>query len=227
MTPRLGLALLMGMLLTTAAAGALIKRAGEVVKPPSPTQPQPGGPVQQSSLGCPVDDAAMDRLLKALEAQRAERDAALKEAAAGKTDAEYDACLVDVALSPEAEKILASFDPANPGSADAAAVALNRAKCGPPPVEVRKTLEDRYEAAAKLVSDCDARVEEHAYRFCQLPPAEQAAAQKGGVRVPGFGSTFWVFTEAEAKAYAPRCARLMSLMDARAAQGKQLEGLRQ
>lgn len=229
MTRRLGFGLLVGVLMTTAAIdaqlGGLIKRAGGTLTktPPQPGQ-QPSGPVSASTLGCPVDAAAMDRLLKALEAQRAERDAALKEAAAGKTQAQYEACLEQVALSPEFDKVLASFDPADIAKAEAAAKALSEAKCGLPPDQARQQWQSRFDAAAKLVSDCDARIEEHVYRFCQLTPSEQASAQNGGLRVPGTGSSvFWIYTEAEAKAYAPRCARLMSLMDARAAQNRQRE----
>jgi hypothetical protein len=233
MTRRLGFGLLVGVLLTTAAAdaqlGGLIRRAGGTITktPPQPGQQPNSSPVSASTLGCAVDDAEMDRLLKALEAQRAERDAALKEAAAAKTRAQHEACMEQVALSPEFDKILASFDPADMAKADAAAKALIQAKCGPPPDEVPRQLESRFNAAAKLLSDCDARIEEHAYRFCQLTPSVQASAENGGLQVPGTGSSvFWVYTGAEAKAYAPRCAQLMSLMDARAAQDRQLEAIR-
>jgi hypothetical protein len=177
----------------------------------------------------------MDRLLKGLEAQRAERDAALKEAATGKAQAQYDACQQELAVSPEVQKLMETLgsQPENQTAAEATAAmekfgtameALLKGKCGPTPSEVGSRLENRFSAAAKLLSDCDARIEEHAYRFCQLTPSEQASAQNGGLRVPGTGSNvFWVYTEAEARAYAPRCAPLMSAMDARAAQNRQLE----
>jgi hypothetical protein len=228
MTRRLGFGLLLGFLLTTAAIdaqlGGLIGRSGGTMPkaPPQPGQQPSGSQMPASTLGCPVDDAAMDRLLKELEAQRAEREAALNDAAAAKTAAQYEACLQEVADSPEFDKIMASYDPAAPGKSDAAAKALSRAKCGPRPDEVRNQMENRYNAATKPLSACDARIVDSAIPFCKLPPAAQASAQKAGFRVPSEdGRTLWVYTPAEAATLAPRCAQLTSLLAAKEAQDKQ------
>jgi hypothetical protein len=65
------------------------------------------------------------------------------------------------------------------------------------------------------MTDCYARIEEHAFSFCQRPEAEQSQAQNGGLRVPGTGTdVFWIFAEDEAKAYKPHCERLVSAMAA-------------
>ncbi len=229
MTRRLGFGLLFGVLIATAAAeaqfGGMLKKAGEAVKketpPPAPTAPQAAA----STLGCPVDAAAMDRVLKGMEAERAARDAALKGAST-KTQAQYNACQGELATSPEAGKLLEAMtslpENATPAQSQAAMEkfaatmsSLLVAKCGPTPSESREQLNRSFTEAAKQGSDCDARIREHALRFCQLSAVEQASAQNGGVRVPGTGAKiFWVYTEAEARAYAPRCGQLLSLMDA-------------
>lgn len=235
MTRRLGIGLLVGVLAATvvvdAQFGGLIKRAGEAIKKPTPPPDPPSAATPPASgLSCSVDDAAMDRLTKALEAQRAAQDAALKNAE-GKTQAAYDACQLQFAQSPEAQRLfqgMALPENATPAQSQAAmekfATTMTKMladKCGPTPTEVREQLETAFKNAAKM-SDCDAKIQEHAYRFCQLTPAEQKAAQNGGIRVPGTGAKiFWVYTEAEARAYAPRCGQLMSLMDAIYAQNQQ------
>jgi hypothetical protein len=233
MTRRLGFGLLVGILITTAAIeaqfGGLLKGAGETIKKAAP-QPgqQPGGkPVPASTLGCPVDDDVLDRLLQALEAQRAARDAALKEAAAAKTEAQYEACLQQVASSPEFDKILASFDPADIAKAEAAASALSKARCDPTPAEARQQAQSRYDAATQPLSECEARIVDSATPFCKLPPSAQASAQKSGLSVPSEdGRSLWVYTAAEARTFAPRCARLTSLLAAKEAQDKQFRAPR-
>jgi hypothetical protein len=242
MTRRLGFGLLLGVLIATAAAdaqfGNILKRAGEAVKkeappPAAPDAPQPA----TSALGCPVDAAAMDRVLKGMEAERAARDAALKEAASARTQAQHNACQSEIAASPEAQKALEAMtslpENATPAQAQAAMEkfgtimsTLLDQKCGPTPSESRDQLNRKFTEAGKQGSDCDARIREHALRFCQLSAAEQASAQNGGVRVPGTGAKiFWVYTEAEARAYAPRCGQILSLTDALEKQGLQRQAL--
>jgi hypothetical protein len=218
--------LLAGLLLTTAAAhaqfGGLLKGAGEAIKKGAPQAKPPSGEPTPTTLGCPVDRAAMDRLMKALEAQHAGREAALKEAAAAKTQAQYDACLEDVAFSPEFDKIMASFDPVNPAGSEAAAKALNLTKCGPPPNEAWQQWRSHFNAATMSSSKCDAVMLEFAVPFCTLPPSQQSSAQTAGIQVPGeFGKGFYIYTAAEATTFAPYCARLMSLMNAENAHQKQ------
>ena len=223
MTRLLGFGLLLGVLVATTAAdaqlGGLIKRAGEAAKKgvPQPDAPPAGPQPATSALGCPVDDAAMDRVLKGMEAERAARDAALKEAASAKTQAQYTACQSELAAGPEMQKALEAMTslPENATAAQSQAAmekfgatmsTLVNQKCGPDPSEFREQLNRKFTEAGKQGSDCDARIREHALRFCQLSAAEQASAQNGGVRVPGTGAKiFWVYTEAEARAYAPRC----------------------
>jgi hypothetical protein len=228
MTRRVGFGLLTGLLLTTAAAhaqfGGLLKGAGEAIKKGAPPATPPGGGQSTAATSeCPVDQAAMDRLMKALEAQHAEREAALKEAAAARTQAQHEACLEQVASSPEFDKILASFDPANIAQAEAAASALSRAKCGPPPDEARQQARNRFFAAARPSSKCNDRLLEFAVPFCGLPPSERDSAQKAGVRAPNAsGKDFWVFTAAEAATFAPYCARLLALTEAEKSQLQQV-----
>jgi hypothetical protein len=165
----------------------------------------------------------MDRLMTALEAQHAGREAALKDAAAAKSTAQYEACLEQVASSPEFEKILASFDPTDIAKAEAAANALSSAKCGPPPDEARQQARNRFFAAARPSSNCDDRLLEFAIPFCGLPPSERASAQKAGVRAPNAsGKDFWIYTAAEAATFAPYCARLLTLTDAEKSQLQQV-----
>jgi hypothetical protein len=245
MTRRLGFGLLLGVLIATTAAdaqfGGLIRKAGEAVKKgaPPPEAPPAAPQTSASALGCPVDDAAMDRLLKGMEAERAARDAALKEAASAKTQAQYGACQSELAAGPEMQKVMESLgslpDNATPAQSQAAmekfATAMSSLlteKCGPPPSEARDQLNRKFTEAGKQASDCDGRIREHALRFCQLPAAEQASAQNGGVRVPGTGAKiFWVYTEAEARAYAPRCGQILSLTDALEKQGLQRQAASQ
>ena len=112
MTRRLGFGLLLGMLVATAAAdaqfGNILKKAGEAVKKGAPEAEAPPAAAQPaaSGLGVPVDDAAMDRVLKAMEAERAGREAALKQAASAKTQAQYNACQGELAAGPEMQKAM-------------------------------------------------------------------------------------------------------------------------
>lgn len=237
---RLALGLLLGVLTATAVVdaqlGGLIRRkVEESVKPkPEPTKPEPPKPGAASAappLGCSVDGDAMDRLLKGLEAERAAREAALKEAA-GTSEAQYSACTGKLATSPEAQKIFGELtslpENATPAQSQAASdkmakamTALLEQQCGPTPAESRDRLNKKFDDAGKVgretsgLSDCYARLQEHAVRFCELPSAQQTSAQNGGLKVPGTGTgVFWIYTEAEAKAYAPRCGQLQSLMAA-------------
>jgi hypothetical protein len=228
MTRRFGLALFLGILVTAAASadtqfGGLLKGAGTAIKKGAPPATAPGGGQSAATSECPVDQAAMDRLMKALEAQHAEREAALKDAAAAKSKAQYEACVEQVAFSPDADKILASFDPADPSKSEAAINALNRARCGPPPDEARQQARNRFFAAARPSSKCDDRLLEFAIPFCALPPSERASAQKAGVRAPNAsGKDFWIYTAAEAATFAPYCARLLALTDAEKSQLQQV-----
>lgn len=235
----LGFGLLLGVLVATTAAdaqlGGLIRRAGEAAKKgaPQPEAPPAGPQPAASALGCPVDAAALDRVVKGMEAERAARDAALKEAASARTQAQYNACQSELAAGPEMQKAMESLgslpDNATPAQSQAAmekfATAMSTLlteKCGPPPGEARDLLNRKFTEAGKQGSDCDARIREHALRFCQLSAAEQASAQNGGIRVPGTGAKiFWVYTETEARAYAPRCGQIQSLTDALEKQGLQ------
>ncbi len=158
MTRRLGFGLLFGVLIATAAAeaqfGGMLKKAGEAAVKKGAPQPEappaaPAAPQSSSSaLGCPVDVAAMDRMLKGMEAERAARDAALKEAASAKTQAQYNACQGELAASPEMQKAMEAMtslpENATPAQSQAAmekfattmSTVMNQ-KCGPPPSESR------------------------------------------------------------------------------------------
>lgn len=230
MTRQVGLGLLAGLLLTTAAAhaqfGGLLKGAGEAIKKGAPPATPPGGGQSTAATSeCPVDQAAMDRLMKALEAQHAGREAALKEAAAANTPAQYEACLTEVAHSPEFDKIVALLltDPTKQTEINAAADKLERAKCGPPPDEARQQARNRFFAAARPSSKCNDRLLEFAIPFCGLPPSERASAQKTGVRALNASTKdFFIYTAAEAATFAPYCARLLALTEAEKSQLQQV-----
>jgi hypothetical protein len=242
MKSRLGFGLLLSLLIATisveAQFGGLIrKKAGEVVQP----KPAPGNDqaTPSSALGCDVSGDAMDRLLKGMEAERAAREAALKDFASMKSPAEYQACQAGLAMSPEGQKVFEAMTsmPENASAADAQNAmakfasdmqALLQKQCGPDPGNTRGEFTRRYEDAKNVgsktanMTECYAKMEEHAFSFCQLSESEQAKAQNAGLKAPGTGTNvFWVFTAAEAKAYKPRCERLVSLMAALGEQDEQ------
>lgn len=252
MRVRTGFGLLLGIMMSAvvvdAQFGGLIKRGiekavpGEAAKPaPPPAEPEKA----ESGLGFTVDDGAMDRLLTGLETERAARAAALKVAMSARSQTQYNTCQAELALNPEVQKLFEGLaalpDDATPEQLQAATTkmatdmsALLEKTCGPTRAETREAVDrqmadaGRLGAAAAKMADEYARVQEHAYRFCQLPPAEQAAAQNEGLRVPGTGQgVYWVFTATEAKAYAPRCAELLSLTAALEKQSLELEAFHQ
>jgi hypothetical protein len=232
----LGFGLLLSILLATigveAQFGGLIKKkigeavGGDKTKPES----EPARPA--SALGCDVSGDAMDRLLKGMEAERAAREAALKELASAKSPAQYQACQAELAMSPEGQKIFETMasQPENASAADAQKAmatfasemqALLEKQCGPEPSKTRNEFARKYEDSRNVgsqtanMTDCYAKIEEHAFSFCQLPESEQTKAENGGLKVPGTGTdVFWIFAEDEARAYKPRCERLVSAMAA-------------
>lgn len=242
---RLGFALLLSILIATisveAQFGGLIKKKiGEAVggNTPKPA-PESDQGTSGSALGCDVSGDAMDRLLKGMEAEHAAREAALKDFAGTKSPEQYQACQTELLLSPEGQKIseaLLSL-PENATPVDFQNVmtkvgadmqALTQQKCGPSSNDTRDQVTRKFDDARDIgpqtakMTECYARIEEHALSFCQLPESEQTKAQNGGLKVPGTGKdVYWVFTVDEAKAYKPRCERLVSLMAALARQDQQ------
>ena len=233
---RLGFGLLLSILMATigveAQFGGLIKKKiGEAVggdkTKPANEQPRP-----TSALGCDVTGDAMDRLLKGLEAERAARDAALKDLANMTSPAQYQACQAELAMSPEGQKVFEGMTslPENASAADtqnamtkfaADMQALLQKQCGPDPNTTRNEFTRKYEDSRNVgsqtanMTDCYAKIEEHAFSFCQLPESEQTKAENGGLKVPGTGTdVFWIFAEDEARAYKPRCERLEAVMAA-------------
>jgi hypothetical protein len=193
--------------------------------PPPPSTPSPEQPSASGRLGCDVNDAVMDKLLKQMDAERAERDAALKDAASAKSPVQFEQCRMEQSRSPEglqiAQKLGDLPDNASPDETQRAMMksgeemqALVARKCGGDPYEARDNLNKRFDAAAQRGREADRcypTVQEHAIAFCNLPESDQAAAVNDGISTPGSGSNiFWVFTAAEAQAYKPRCSQILA-----------------
>jgi hypothetical protein len=249
MRVRLGVTLLFAVLVATvginAQLGGIMRRAGEAVRGATdPTQkPQSEqNDTSRSRLGCDTSDSAMDRLLKGMEAERAFREAALKQALSAGTQAQYQACTAQVASSPEYLDILMSLGnlPENVSTeemmkasqkmaADMQALAVK--KCGADPSAAVQQLNQQFNEPIGQkesgLGDCHDRLIEHMEAFCRLPDAQQTSATSNGLAAPGSGAgVFWIFTAAEANAYKPRCARFLQLTAELDKQVEQQDALR-
>jgi hypothetical protein len=248
---RLGLGLLLVVVIATASVdaqfgGLIKKKVGEAVggdkgkaDTPTPTTPPLSPNPPKSGLDCEVSPDIMDRVLRGLEAERAEREAALQELGEAKKPDDYAACRNDAMLSPEAQRLLEALgtlpDDASPeetrrlmtkAASDTAAFMQER--CGIEQGEARATFNQRSRNAQQLgpqtanMTECYGKILEHSERFCMLPPADQDAAENEGLRVPGTGqNVYWVFTAGEAQTYTPNSKRLGSLMTALEQQDQQ------
>jgi hypothetical protein len=103
---------------TTAVAqvGGLIKKAKEAVKPPKKEEPAAAAPMKDIYADPSVVPITIDQLVrfeKALKYEVSERTAILNEKPPAKTDAEFQACSGNTAMSPQAQKIAAGWAKAN------------------------------------------------------------------------------------------------------------------
>ncbi len=57
-------------------------------------------------------------------------------------------------------------------------------------------------------------MKEFAIAFCGLSMDQQQTAMASGIKFPGTGNGQWVFTAGEAKAFSPRCDKLVPAIKA-------------
>ena len=182
------------------------------------------GPIKsQFEKECgPLTPDALDRFLKGLQAELAQRREWERKRATTKPDEEVQACRGKEASGPEALKIISR------GIVDGASTAQlqsamnqNRLdldayllkKCGEPASAYRNFDGNAARAAgakaAGMSDECYDKIKEFALAFCSLTPAQQKTATEQGIRAPGKGRAEWVFSADEAKALAPRCGELV------------------
>jgi hypothetical protein len=214
----------------------LKKKASEAVKGKS-SKPEQGktvakedGPIQSAwdleKCGPLTPDKLNDFLrgLKAEAVQRTEFDAMLRGL---RTQQQVLACRNQEVMSPTAQKIL------NQGMGpDASTAQLTKAmeknrndllehmdkKCGKDPSQFNQ--QDAYRKAhseaakaAGMSEACYDKLKEVVLGFCALTPQLRNAAVQNGIKAPGYGSAFWVFTAGEAQALEQKCAEVVPAIE--------------
>jgi hypothetical protein len=211
--------------------GLIKKKAIEAVKGKEPkkdegqTVAKDNGPItSQFEKECgPLTADAVDRFLKGMEAELAQRVEFDRKRSAAKPDEEVRACEQKEAMGPEALKLMQrGMTEGTPVAQLQKAMEQNRTdlgayilkKCGEP---VSKYGQFDSNAAAQagakaagMSDECYGQFKEVALFFCKgLTAEQQKTATDQGIRVPGKGNGVWVYTADEAKALAPRCGQLV------------------
>ncbi|HUQ80650.1 MAG TPA: hypothetical protein VM076_05925 [Gemmatimonadaceae bacterium] len=211
----------------------LRKKAADAVKgkdDKGKTVAKDEGPItSQFEKECgPLDRDAIDRFLKGLQAERAERATFESRRQEAKPDAQVRACEQKEAMGSEALRLMqrgmtegASTDQMQ------AAMQKNRTDLE---THIRKTCGEpvskysRFDAnaaasagakAAGMSDNCYNKLKEVALFFCKgLTREQQKAATDQGIRAPGKGNAVWIFTADEAIALLPRCGQLVETIEA-------------
>ena len=212
--------------------GLIKKKAAEAVKgdKKDKAKSEPTDTPITSQLGeCgPLTPEKVSDFLRGLTAekvQRSEYDAMLRGL---RTQAEVVACRNREIMSPEFQTIMGKGITEGASNAQLMkAMENNRLevermltkKCGEDPskYDQRKGYEAAHKAganAAGLTEKCYDALKEHVLAFCNLSPAQQQTAMEKGIKAPGQGSGFWIFTADEAKAMSPRCGELVPAINA-------------
>lgn len=230
-----------------AQIGGLLKKAKQKVEAAAGAQPDTGAarsaPAPAPASGPRFNErvlemtpAVLDRLVSALEAEAASRQARERELAALPSDAEwradkdkYDACLQGLMLTPEGQQLVIAHaqrmtQVRNEQDGAKAQAELDRAvepKCGRNPGQ--ESPSSRRAALARSAGKTApaggftavqlAMLKERVVPFCSATQHGPGAA--GGASVPGSGrGVFYVYAAAEVEALQPRCAKLLPLLPA-------------
>ncbi len=153
---------------------------------------------------------SLDRLERAVAAEKAFRDSAKAAHARDRTEAQWDRCRMDVLRSPEALALSKNTpsDAAGFQQQQQQFEALNQKKCGDKPeaYDPKKDLKPAEVAAAKSVGMTPTQyavMKERIGPFCASP----------GARVPGATKEmFYVYAADEISTLQPRCSKLTALL---------------
>jgi len=229
-------ALVPGRVQSQGLGGLIKKKAIEAVKGNDPkkddaqTVAKDNGPItSQFETECgPVTADAVDRFLKGMEAELAQRVDFDRQRSAAKPDAEVRACEQKEAMGPEALRLMQRGMTEGASNAQLQkAMEQNQADlmahvhktCGEPASKYAEfdanAARQAGAKAAGMTDACYNKFKEFALYFCKALTAEQQkTATDQGIRVPGKGNGVWVYTADEGKALAPRCSQLVRQIEA-------------
>jgi hypothetical protein len=238
----LAVSLAIPSLSTFAHAGwtdAAKKQAAKVTKPDKPKAATESGPVQ-SRMQPAVTAESMTRFQKGMETEIAEREKAKKLLASLPKKEVREKCAAEVAMSADAQKLVMDYaeEASNAKPEDAAKLQMRMSTrldsmvtqmCGPDPGKYNASQMERDAVAAG--SDAAALGDDYAYHawkewateFCnyieklqkQPDAKDQLAKMKSdGLRIPGLGGTYLVYSASEAALLLERCPTLKPLLAA-------------
>ncbi|HVN76336.1 MAG TPA: hypothetical protein VMT19_08475 [Thermoanaerobaculaceae bacterium] len=209
------------LVLSIVAAAANVLAAA----PPAAAQ---GGPRFTDTV-LEMTPATLDRLGNALAMEESSRRSIAASAnapapMATKTKEEYASCQMELMMTPEFQRAMqeATAAMSAPGRDPAAAQTSGRelqdklqamveARCGPDPGKVHRkpdvgsALRQATSDAAKANGFTDRQYAILKERVVPLCLSDPKAAGRGGLKVPGQGPVFFVYSAAEVEALRPRC----------------------
>lgn len=193
-------------------------------KPAAEASPQPSSPYNENTLE--ITPAVAECFERALAAENAELDAFKSWASKVKTQAGYEACDGEVAMSAAARAIGAEMVAATEKGQEAMQVmktasekmaALTEKTCGPKPSSAEQKRRDAVQAAkAKGMAVCGYTESQYNILKERVTPICKSgvlAGADGALKVPGdTNGMFYVYSAAEVAVFKARCAALMSAL---------------
>lgn len=209
---------------TEAVKGKDTKKASEEKKEEDPTKSK----WEEEKCGPLTSDRLNDfeRGLRTETTQRREFDQMFRSL---RTQAQVVQCRNQELMTPAAQAILGRGASPNASNAQLQKAMEKNTKdlmehldkkCGQDPSQVKpgdayRRAREEAAKAADLTPECYDKMKEITIAFCEtFTPEQQNTAAEKGIRVPGKGNAFWVFTPVEATALKGKCADLLPIIKA-------------
>jgi hypothetical protein len=161
--------------------------------------------------------AVLDRLDAALAAEKAGLDDLARQRAAVKSPEEYEQCSATTLVSPEMQRMMESAgdDMSKVAAAGERAQAMVLEKCGVDPAEFNENRIGEMRRAAHAKGVAAGAFESRQMEILSERVLPFCAAGGTELRIPGSGKDiFYVYSEVEMKALAPRCDALTAAIRA-------------
>jgi hypothetical protein len=195
--------------------GFIKKKATGIVKEPDTKTPEAAAAQSDTNKSPRFNENVLElnadnlaKLEKALVCEKEFRDGVEAKYAKLPTRQQYENCMMQVMMSPEAQSITANK------SGDVMQMSkqlmdLQEKKCGKSPSSYNKS--DELRPAQEQGAKCGGiTLTQYSIATERIPPFCNSGGKE---KVKGFGDLYYVYTHAEVNAIQPKCARLSSLIN--------------